>query len=69
LVQAMQLSCIDSNTIDESTETRFHMTLVTYEYHRVRPKLFMSLWYVWRKPCTYLAPTLTLSLNGPKRDF
>jgi hypothetical protein len=24
--------------------------------------------HIWRKPCTYLAPTLTLSLNRPKRD-
>ena len=22
---------------------------------------YLSLWYIWRKPCTYLAPTLTLS--------
>jgi hypothetical protein len=38
------------------------------EYHRVRPKWFVSLWYVWRKLCTYLAPILTLSPNGPKWD-
>jgi hypothetical protein len=25
--------------------------------------------YVWRKPCTYLALTLTPSLNGPKWDL
>ena len=25
----------------------------------MRPKRFLSLWYVWRKLCTYLAPTLT----------
>jgi hypothetical protein len=31
-------------------------------------KQFLSLWYVWRKPCTYHAPTLTLSPNGKKRD-
>jgi len=34
----------------------------------VRPKWFLSLWYVWRKPWTYLAPTLTLSPNGRKWD-
>jgi hypothetical protein len=28
----------------------------------------MSLWYVWRKPSTYLALTLTLSPNGLKQD-
>ena len=45
--------------------TRFHMTHVTKDYHRVRPKRYLSLWYVWRKPCTYLALTLTPSPNGP----
>jgi hypothetical protein len=30
----------------------------------VRPKRFLSLWYVQHKPCTYIALTLTLS---PKR--
>jgi hypothetical protein len=28
----------------------------------------LSWWYIWRKPCTYLAPKLTLSPNGKKRD-
>jgi Leucine-rich repeat (LRR) protein len=28
----------------------------------------MSLWYVWRKPSTNLAPRLTLSQNRSKRD-
>jgi hypothetical protein len=27
----------------------------------------MRLWYIWHKPCTYLAPKLTLSSNGSKR--
>ena len=31
----------------------------------MRPKRYLSLWYVWRKPCTYLALTLTPSPNGP----
>jgi hypothetical protein len=31
----------------------------------VHPKRFLRLCYVWRKLCTYLAPTLTLSSNGP----
>ena len=35
------------------------------EYHRVRAKQYLSVWYVWRKPCTYLALTLTPSPNGP----
>jgi hypothetical protein len=34
----------------------------------VRPKQFLSRLYVWRKPRTNLALTLTLSPNGPKRE-
>ena len=30
----------------------------------MRPKQYTSLWYVWRKPCTYLALTLTPFPNG-----
>jgi hypothetical protein len=29
---------------------------------------FLRLWYIWRKPCTYLAPTLTSSTIRPKQD-
>ena len=64
LAQTMHLPCADTNTVSKWTETRFHMTHVTLEFHRVRQKCFPSLWYVWCKPCTYLAPTLTLSPNG-----
>jgi hypothetical protein len=35
---------------------------------RVSPKQFLSLWYVRRKPCSYLAPTLTTSPNRLKWD-
>jgi hypothetical protein len=38
----------------------FHMSNITKGFHRVRPKWFLSLWYVWRKPYTNLAPTLRL---------
>jgi hypothetical protein len=40
------------------------MTQVTYEFHRVHLKPFMSLGYVRRKLCTYLASRLALSPNG-----
>ena len=65
--QTGHLSCVNVSTIYKRTETSFHLTLVTYEYRWVRPKRFWSLWYIWRKPCTYLAPTLTLSPNRSKR--
>jgi hypothetical protein len=44
------------------------MSLFIEENHRMHPKRFLSLWYVWRKPCRYLAPTQTLSPNRPKWD-
>jgi hypothetical protein len=31
-------------------------------------KPFLSLWYIWCKPCTYHAPKLTLSPKVPKGD-
>jgi hypothetical protein len=67
LALTVHLSCTDTNTISKQTETRFHMTHVIYHFHREHPKLFLSLWYAWRKPCTYLAPTLTLSKRTKTR--
>jgi len=55
------------NTISKQTETRFHLTHVTLEYHHVRLKWFPCLWYGQRIPCTYLVPWLTLSPNRPKQ--
>jgi hypothetical protein len=67
LEQTVNLSCTETNTISKSTETRFYMTHVTYEFHRVRPKWFSSLRYIRRKACIYLETRLALSPNGPKR--
>jgi hypothetical protein len=67
LAQTVHLSCTKSNTISKRTERRFYMTHVTQEFHRVCPKWFMGLWYVWCKLWIYLA-RLTLSPNAPKRD-
>jgi hypothetical protein len=66
-MQTVYLSCTDTNTVSKQTKTRFHMTHVSYDFHRVHPKLFMSLWYVQCKPCTYLASRLALSPNGPNK--
>jgi hypothetical protein len=43
------------------------MTLITYEFHRVRPKLFMSLWYVQcnRDEDINTTPTPSLAPLGP----
>jgi hypothetical protein len=38
LVQTVHLSSTETNTISKRTETRFHMTPVTKEFYRVRPK-------------------------------
>jgi hypothetical protein len=67
LVQTMHQSCTDTNTISKWTVTRFHMAHVTKEFHQVCPKWFLSLWYVRRKPCTYLASRLALSQNKLNR--
>jgi hypothetical protein len=56
----MHLSCIKISTITKRTESSIHLSLVTKEYHEVRPKWFLSLWYVQRKACTYLASRLAL---------
>jgi hypothetical protein len=66
-VQTVHLSCNDTNTVSKWTKMRFHTAHVTYEYHRVLLNLFMSLWYVQSKPCTYLASRLALFPNGPNR--
>jgi hypothetical protein len=64
LAQTVHLSCIDTDTVSERTELRFHMT------HGPRSSIgcvqndFLSQWYVWRKPCTYLVSQLALSPNG-----
>jgi hypothetical protein len=59
-------SCTYTNTISKCTEMIFHITHVTYEFHQVRSKRFLSLLYVRREPCTYCASRLALSPNGPK---
>jgi hypothetical protein len=66
LAQTVLLSCTDTSTISKRTKTRFHMTHVTYEFYRVRPKQNLSLWYVWCKPCMSLVLRLALSPNVPK---
>jgi hypothetical protein len=68
LAQTVHLSCTETNTVFKRTETSFHLSLVTQEYHPVHAKQFLSLWYIWRKPCSYRAPKLTLSPKGLKRD-
>jgi hypothetical protein len=66
--QIVHLSCVKICTISKQTKTSIHLSLVTYEYHRVHLKWFLCPSYVWRKPCTYLALTLTVSPNGLKWD-
>jgi hypothetical protein len=58
LTKIVHLSCTDTKTVSKWTETRFDMTHVTQGFLRVRPKPFLSLWYVQHKRCTYLAPRL-----------
>jgi hypothetical protein len=65
-VQTVHLSCVKLSTMFKWTKTSIHPSLVTCKYHWGRPKRFLS--YVWCKPCTYLAMTLTLSTTRLERD-
>jgi hypothetical protein len=38
LAQTVHLSCTETNTVSKQTETSFHLSLVTQEYHSVLPK-------------------------------
>jgi hypothetical protein len=67
LAQTVHLSCDKISSISKWNETSFHLSLVTKEYHRVHAKWFLSLWYIQRKPCTYLVSRLEPSPNGTKR--
>jgi len=67
-MQFVHLSCIKISTISKQSKLRFHLSPFTQEYHRVHPKWFLSLWCIWRKLYTYLAPKVTLSPNRPKWD-
>jgi hypothetical protein len=66
--QTVHLSCIKISTFSKWTESSFQLGLVSKEYYQVRLKRFLSLRYVWYKPCTNLAPTPRLSLNGTEWD-
>jgi hypothetical protein len=43
LAQSVNLSCTETNTVSKQNEMRFCMTHITYEFHRVHPKRFLSL--------------------------
>jgi hypothetical protein len=67
-VQTVHLSCVKISIISKQTETSFHLRLDTWEYRQVRPKWFLSLWYICHKLCTYLVPTVTPFPNRWKWD-
>jgi hypothetical protein len=50
----------------QTDRNEIHKTHIIKEFHRVFLKLFLRLWHVWSKPCTYLALTLWLFPNAPK---
>jgi hypothetical protein len=67
-VQTVHLSCVKISTMLKRTKMSFRLSLIAKEYHRVHLKRFRSLWYVRRKPCTYLASRLALSPYTLKQD-
>jgi hypothetical protein len=54
LAQTVRLSCTETNTVSKRTETSFHLTLVTKEYHPVHPKTISE-------PMVRLAQTVHIS--------
>jgi uncharacterized protein YbdZ (MbtH family) len=66
--QTVHLYCTDSNSVSKRIEMRFHMTHSPRSSIRCVQGDFLSLWYVQRKLCTYIAPTLTLFPNRSKQD-
>jgi gamma-glutamylcysteine synthetase len=46
LAQTMHQYCTNTNIVSKREEVRFHKTHITYEFNQVRPKIFLSLWYV-----------------------
>ena len=62
LTQTMHLSCVKISTISKRREISLEPCHLGYD--RVCPKRFLSLWYVRRKPCTYLASRLALCPKG-----
>jgi hypothetical protein len=67
LTRTVHLPCLEINTMSKLTKMSFHLTNITQKYHRVCLRRFPWMWYIWRKPCTYLASWLTLSLNRHKQ--
>jgi hypothetical protein len=45
----MHLSYVKNRTISKRTKTSFQLSLITKEYHRVRSKQFLTLWYIQHK--------------------
>jgi hypothetical protein len=58
-VQTVLLSCTNTNTISKLTKMRFHTTHVTYKFHRVRPKLFMTYGTFSANPAPIMCGTIS----------
>jgi hypothetical protein len=63
LAQTMHLSCTETRTIAKWTESSIHLSPSPRSTFRCIQNDFLSLWYIRRKPCTYLVSRLALSLN------
>jgi hypothetical protein len=63
--QTMHIPYITINTISKLTEMRF-IWHTSPRSSIGSAKMILSLWNVCPKPCTYIAPRLTLSPNGLK---
>jgi hypothetical protein len=58
--QSVHLLCVKISSMSKHTESSFHLSLVTEEYHWMRPNWLLSLRYIRHKSCTYHALMLTV---------
>jgi hypothetical protein len=68
-LQTLHLSCTNTNTVSKWTKTRFHTTHITYELHRVRPKLFMHLSCVKISTISKRTEQSSTRPSSPRRTF
>jgi hypothetical protein len=66
--QTVHLCCVRISTISKLGQNVLPIEPRNLGVRSGVPKMILSLWYIWCKPCTYLALRLTPSPNGPKRD-
>ena len=69
LAQTMHLSCTNTNTISKQKRSEIPHEPRHQGVPSGASKMFLILWYVQRKPCTYLASRLALYVRKAETIF